>query len=127
MQRSRGLLAGIVVATAILITAGLELRHARTVTSELAAEAHIRAIHAEQARFLDQFGRYASTLSELGVPGTTDGYKFALAKSGRGYAISADPMVFNRTGRRTFFSDQTRTIHQNWGSQPANARSPELN
>jgi type IV pilus assembly protein PilA len=127
MKRSRGLLLAITVVSAILITAGAELRHARTVTSELAAEAHIRVIHAAQASFLDQYGRYAVTLAELGVPGTTDGYIFGLAHSAAGYAISANPKVFDSTGRRTFFSDQTRTIHQNWGRDAANARSPALN
>ena len=31
---------------AVLIAAGVEVRHARTVTSELAAQSHIRIIHA---------------------------------------------------------------------------------
>jgi len=127
MPRSRAtLLAGIAL-LAVLIAAGVEVRHARTVTSELAAQSHIRSIHAAQARFLGQFGRYASTLTELGVPGTTDGYQFALAGSTNGYAILANPKIFNTTGRRTFFSDQTRTIRQHWGREAATARSPQLN
>lgn len=127
MRRSHAtLLAGIAL-LAVLIAAGVEVRHARTVTSELAAQSHIRIIHAAQAHFLDQFGHYAATLGELGVPGTTDGYQFALAGSSSGYAVLANPKVFNDTGRRTFFSDQTRTIRQHWGKEAATAKSPQLN
>jgi hypothetical protein len=40
--------------------------------------------------------------------------------------VNANPKVFNSTGRRTFFSDQSMTIHQNWTAEAANASSPEL-
>jgi hypothetical protein len=34
--------------------------------------------------------------------------------------------VYNSTGRRTFFSDQSMIIHQNWSAEAANASSPEM-
>jgi hypothetical protein len=43
-----------------------------------------------------------------------------------GYTIVAVPTVFNSTGRRTFFSDQTLVIRQNWGAEPATAQSGEI-
>ena len=43
-----------------------------------------------------------------------------------GYTINANPKVYNSTGRRTFFSDQNMTIHQNWSQEPANINSPEV-
>ncbi|MCC6393158.1 MAG: pilin, type IV, partial [Bryobacterales bacterium] len=43
-----------------------------------------------------------------------------------GYTISAVPVAFGNTGRRTFFSDQTLVIRENWGQEPANAQSKEI-
>jgi hypothetical protein len=36
------------------------------------------------------------------------------------------PKVYNSTGRRTFYSDQTLVIRENWGPEPATAQSPEI-
>jgi len=40
--------------------------------------------------------------------------------------VNANPVSFNSTGRRTFFSDQSHVIHQNWGAEPATLNSPEI-
>jgi hypothetical protein len=58
--------------------------------------------------------------------GSDSAYNFTLSETPTGYAITAVPKAFNSTGRRTFYSDQTMTIHQNWGQEPATAQSPEL-
>jgi hypothetical protein len=34
--------------------------------------------------------------------------------------------VYNSTGRRSFFSDQTMVIRENWGPEPATANSKEI-
>jgi hypothetical protein len=36
------------------------------------------------------------------------------------------PEVFGNTGRRTFFSDQTLVIRENWGAEPATVTSKEI-
>jgi hypothetical protein len=36
------------------------------------------------------------------------------------------PEAFGSTGSRTFFSDQTLVVHQNYTAEPANATSPEI-
>lgn len=43
-----------------------------------------------------------------------------------GYSINANPKVYNSSGRRTFYTDQSMIIHQNWSQEPASATSPEL-
>jgi hypothetical protein len=37
-------------------------------------------------------------------------------------ALPASPT----SGRRSFYSDQTGTIRENWGAEPATAASPEV-
>ena len=58
--------------------------------------------------------------------GQKSGYVFTVAASKEGYTISAVPQIFGQTGRRTFFSDQTMAIRENWGSEPATAQSKEI-
>ena len=98
-----------------------------------------------QTQYMSQFGRFATTLAELGPPtsggpgpqaadlipgslagGDKDGYIFTLAATPQGYTLNANPKAYNSTGRRTFFVDQSMTIHQNWSAEPANASSPEF-
>ena len=58
--------------------------------------------------------------------GDKTGYIFTVTGTKEGYAVTAVPKVFNSTGRRTFFSDQTLVIRENWGAEPATAQSKEI-
>jgi hypothetical protein len=40
--------------------------------------------------------------------------------------VTAVPKTFGTTGRRTFYTDQTAIIRENWGQDPATANSPEI-
>ena len=112
---------------------------------ETAAIQAIKTIHAVETQYYSQFGRYAVSLTELGPPqggtpgpqaadmisgdfatGTKAGYKFSLTGTATGYTITAAPVAYNNTGRRSFFSDQTMIIRNNWGAEPATAVSPEI-
>jgi type IV pilus assembly protein PilA len=112
---------------------------------ETAAIQAIQTIHAVETQYYSQFGRYAVSLAELGPPasgaegpaaagliskdlseGKKSGYVFTIAATPTGYAISAVPESFNSSGRRTFYSDQTLIVRNNWSQEPANANSPEL-
>jgi hypothetical protein len=42
-----------------------------------------------------------------------------------GYTISAAPLIFNTSNGRTFYSDQTMTLHEHYGPEPATAHDPE--
>lgn len=138
----------IVVAILMIIAAiaapkvGAALMNAR----EMAAVRHISTLHSAQLQYMSQFGKYASSLQELGPPasgadgpsaanlipgelalGVKGGYQFTLAVTPTGYTIHANPTQFGNSGRRTFFSDQSQVIRENWGQEPASATSQELN
>jgi type IV pilus assembly protein PilA len=105
----------------------------------------VQTIYQAQIQYHSQFGEYASTLAELGPPangvagpaaaklvppslasGEKDGYLFSVNRTTEGFAVNANPKVFGRNGRRTFYLDQDGNMHQNWGPEPATATSPEL-
>jgi type IV pilus assembly protein PilA len=105
----------------------------------------MQTIHTAQTQYQSQFGRFATSLTELGPPqsgqpgpqsadlidnnlatGEKSGYKFTVTGNQSGYVISAVPVAYNSTGSRTFYSDQTMQIRQNYGPEPATAQSPEL-
>jgi prepilin-type N-terminal cleavage/methylation domain-containing protein len=112
---------------------------------ETAAMGAIRTIHTAQTQYSSQFGRYASSLVELGPPasgqegpaaanlipsdlasGLKGGYKFVVELTQTGYKVIATPEAYNNTGRRSFYSDQTMVLRENWGPDPATANSPEV-
>jgi prepilin-type N-terminal cleavage/methylation domain-containing protein len=114
-------------------------------TREMAAIKQVGTIQAAQTQYYSQFGRYATKLEELGPPtsgqegptaaglipgdlskGKKTGYVFALAGGPSGYTITAIPEAYNSTGRRSFFSDQTQVVRENWGAEPATATSSEI-
>ena len=148
--RSRGfslieLLIVIAIILIILAIAVPKLGSARMNATETVVIREIQTIHQAQTQYLSQFGKYATTLAELGPPasggpgpqaadlipsslasGEKDGYIFTMTATPQGYTINANPKVYNSTGRRTFYSDQGMAIHQNWSQEPANASSPEI-
>ncbi len=112
---------------------------------ETAALTAIKTIHSAQAQYSSQFGRYATSLVELGPPsggqpgpagadliprdlaqGLKGGYNFVLQATPAGYSVNANPQAYGNTGRRTFYSDQTMIIREHWGQEPATPTSPEL-
>jgi len=119
---------------------------AQEAAHETAVVQAIHTLHAAQTQYMSQFGAYATSLAQLGPPasggpnsraadlisaalasGQKNGYLFTLTATPNGYNINANPKVYNSTGRRTFFSDQSTIVHQNWGQEPATASSPEFN
>ena len=114
-------------------------------TKEMAVAKQIGTIHTAQAQYQAQFGKFAVTLTELGpspngessagaadlIPdelanGKKNGFTFQLQGTAAGYTISAKPDVYKGTGRKTFYSDQTLLIRENWGPEPATAASPAI-
>ena len=130
----------------IIITIALpKLSRARMQSQEVAAIAAIRTLHTALVQFYSTYGRFAVSLAGLGPPasgsanasaadligndlsgGDKSGYKFTLTGNQGGYMINAQPVAFNSSGSRTFFSDQTMVIHQNYGQEPATVNSQEL-
>ncbi len=130
----------------IIITIALpKLNKARMYAQETAAIAAIRTLHTAQVQYTSQYGRFATTLTELGPPasggpspasadligtdlslGDKGGYKFTLTGNPSGYIINAIPVAYNATGSRTFYSDQSMTIRENNGPEPATPQSKEI-
>jgi type IV pilus assembly protein PilA len=110
--------------------------HAPGYRQEITAIGAIRTIHTMQVQYFSQYGRYAATLKELGPPtglldgelasGTKGRYRLTMTGNASGYAIHADPESYGKSGSRTFYSDQTMTIRQNLGQEPATINSPEM-
>jgi prepilin-type N-terminal cleavage/methylation domain-containing protein len=113
--------------------------------SETAVVREVQTIHQAQVQYHSQFGDYASTLAQLGPPengvpgpqsaklipaslssGEKNGYRFSLTKTPAGFQVNANPRVFGKDGRRTFYIDEDGIVHQNWSSEPATAQSPEV-
>ncbi len=138
----------LIVVAIILILAAValpKLNQNRMLSQETAAIRQIGTLHTAETQYYAQFGKFATTLAELGPPasgnagpsaadlipgdlalGKKTGYVFTVQGSPTGYSINANPEVYNSTGRRSFFSDQTLVIRQNWGPEPATLNSPEI-
>ncbi|MDX2153334.1 MAG: prepilin-type N-terminal cleavage/methylation domain-containing protein [Bryobacteraceae bacterium] len=147
-RRGFSLIELLIVIAIILIIAAIaapKLDKMRMHSQETAAIRQIQTIHTAQTQYFSQFGKYATSLAELGPPtsgqagpaaadlipgdlaaGTKTGYLFTVTGSPTGYLVNANPVTFNSTGRRTFFSDQTLVVRENWGQEPATANSKEI-
>jgi prepilin-type N-terminal cleavage/methylation domain-containing protein len=112
---------------------------------ETAVHREVLTIHQAQVQYLSQFGEYANSLGQLGPPaggvagphgaklipatlasGDKNGYLYTVTKTTSGFAVNANPKVFGRNGRRSFYVDEDGVVHQNWGVEPASAASPEV-
>jgi type IV pilus assembly protein PilA len=149
-RRRRGfsLIELLIVIAIILIIAAIavpKMNNQMMAAHEMAAIRQVTTIHQAETQYYSQFGKYAESLAALGPPasgaatpaasdlipkvladGKNSGYVFTVQPSPTGYAITAIPEAFGSSGRRTFFSDQTLVIRNNWTQEPANANSPEI-
>jgi len=109
---------------------------ARMFVQETGALKTLQTLNTAQVQYNSQFGRYARSLAELGPPacnlipadlagGEKQGYIFTLAATPQGYSIQAVPVAFGSTGSRTFYTDQSLVIRENYGPEPAAAHSKE--
>jgi len=130
----------------VLVGAGLpKLNQYLMNTREVAAIQQIRNLQTAQQQYMSQFGRFAVALEELGptgsgqpgpegadlisedmVAGEKGGFRFELQEAEAGYTITAEPVSFGSTGRRTFYSDHTLVIRENWGEEIATGSNPEI-
>lgn len=149
-RRGFSLIELLIVIAIIMVIAGIggiQYDKANQAAREMAARKELDALFIAQTQFHSMFGKYAASLRELGPPtasessgaaaaglisqtaaeGVHNGYRFTLTATADSFAISATPTTHGRTGRRSFFIDQTRIVRQSWSaSDPANAQSEEL-
>jgi|SRR5277367_4207473 len=112
---------------------------------ESATITEIKSIHQAEVQYYSQFGQYATSLIQLGPPasgtagpaaaeilpknladGRASGYLFTVTGTPTGYAISAVPEQFGSSGSRTFYSDQTLVVRNNYTQEPATVNSPAI-
>jgi type IV pilus assembly protein PilA len=138
----------LIVIAIILVIIGIALPKfnvAQMTSRELAAQQELRTISTAQVQYQSQFGRYATNMAELGPPasgnpgpagadlvpsslagGEKDQYTFTLTATQQGYSLVATPKVYNSSGRKSFYTDQSMIIRESMGPDPANATSPEI-
>lgn len=153
MNKKRGfrgfsLIELLIVISIILIILAIALPRLNKSTMfarEMAAQATLKTLHAAEAQYYSLYGRYAASLQELGKPtsgaataaaadlipsdlakGEKQGYRYTLQSTPTGYQINADPVAFNTSGSRTFYTDQSQEIHQHSGQEPATGNDPEI-
>jgi hypothetical protein len=111
------------------------IHDARMADNEASAITEVRQVQNAQTRYCSQIGHYAASLGELEKAGFIDaklanvihnGYRYRLGSTQNGYTISATPNAFDDTGGRSFFSDETKVIHQHNGPEVASAADPEV-
>jgi type IV pilus assembly protein PilA len=139
------LLIVIAIILIILAVALPKLTNARKYAQEMAAVKAITTVHTAETQYYSQYGAYATTLQQLGPPasgspgptgaelidrdlagGEKGGFKFVLQQTPTGYALLVNPTAFGTSGSHTYYSDQSMTIHQHNGQEPATANDPLL-
>jgi hypothetical protein len=96
-----------------------------------------RRINEAESQFHSTRGRYGDLL-ELGPDGanliTPDlakgvhrSYRFSLSAETGSYVLGARPLRWEEGAMRSFYSDQTGTVRQNWTNNEATAESERLN
>jgi hypothetical protein len=112
---------------------------------EMAALTAIQTVHKMQIQYQSQYGRYANSLAELGPPqsgapspsaadligsdlalGEKQCYKFNLTGNQGGYAVTATPVTYGTSGSRSFYSDESMVIRENYGPEPATVASKAI-
>ena len=113
---------------------------------EMAAIRTLGTINTAQVQYFSTYGRYATSLMELGpAPGNAgpaassadlvsmdlamgikSGYVFTMVGTPGGYTVNADPQTYNVTGARSFYTDHTTTIRNHYGNESASENDPEL-
>jgi type IV pilus assembly protein PilA len=148
LRRGFSLIELLIVIAIILIIAAIavpKMNKQIMAAHEMAAIREIGTIHTAETQYYSQFGHYAQSLTELGPPasgaagpsaadllpksladGKHSGFLFTLAGSPTGYSVTAVPEAFGSSGTRTFFSDQTLVVRNNYTAEPATVTSREL-
>ena len=139
----------LIVVAIIMIIAAIaipKLGDARRLAYEMAAIRTLQTLNTGQVQYFSTYGRFASTLMEMGpVPGGAgrsasgadlisedlaqglkSGYVFTMVGTPSGYTINVDPQVYDVTGSRSFYTDHTNIIRQHAGNEPASENDPEI-
>jgi type IV pilus assembly protein PilA len=139
------ILASIFLADMFVVIALQKSTRTRMISYEMGAIQSIRTIQTAQNQYYSKYGRYAAALSALGPPttgvagpeaadlidsvlarGEKGGYNFTLNGNAGWYVINANPVTFGVNSTRSFYSNETMVLRQNFGGAPATAKSQEV-
>ncbi len=149
-RRNRGfsLIELLIVIAIILIISAIAIPRVtstKRMANEVAAIRSCQAVNTAQIQYFAQFGRYASTLNELGpapgdagptpaaanlldenlIDGIHLGYAFSMIGTPAGYSLNADPQSTD-SGSRTFYTDHSTTVRYRYGTDPASDTDPPI-
>ncbi len=113
------------------------LVRSKVVANEGKAITSVRSLGTAQVTYATKngAGTFAADLSTLETAGlidsvlgsgTTDSYAFSVSGSGVTFQINATPLVYQTTGIRSFFADESGVIRYNTANARATASSPGL-
>jgi prepilin-type N-terminal cleavage/methylation domain-containing protein len=136
----------LIVVSIILIILAIAIPHVdkqMRLARETAVVREVGSIQVAEAQYHAQFGTYG-TLAQLGPPvsgtdgheganlipkalvdGKKNGYVYSLMPTADGYALTAVPET-PTADSRSFYSDQTLTIRNNWNPELATLTSPAI-
>jgi prepilin-type N-terminal cleavage/methylation domain-containing protein len=148
LNRRRGftlieLLIVIAIVTILVTIAAVKLPRVLMSAREMAALKAVKAIQTAEVMYLSHFNRYAVSLTELGPPqtgepnasagdcigadvsnGTKQGYKYTVTGRPGGYTVEAVPESYGSSGSKTYYSDESMTVHEHEGPEPATIQDP---
>jgi hypothetical protein len=89
----------VILATASPNLVSCALSGHRLEGNDLAVVRELQSINTIQAQYKSEFGKYAATLGELGLPasGDKDGYLLIMTATPSAYVVRANPKVFGRS------------------------------
>jgi type IV pilus assembly protein PilA len=122
--------AAMAVVVVILTAAHPKLDKNRDYADEMSALKAIRDLNTAQVQYSSKFGRFAGSLTELGLSSANliQSYRFTLKGTPTGYTISAVPVSIHSKSPfpRTFYSDQSLAIRENYGPELATPSSKQV-
>ena len=101
------------------------LLQSKAAANEASAISSLRLMVSAYAPDLATLGAVSLVDDVLGS-GTKDGYYFTTSGGTISFILNANPIVFNSTGKRSFFADESGVIRYTTTNAPASSSDPPI-